>query len=98
MRYSFEFVLPIAAPPRPLSVSTGASSYLQLLCLRGVSWPGRELKFLEVSSSALLAFVKAWIDEDIFLVSLIQRTDGGLSSGRQERSGDFPHTRKRVEA
>lgn len=28
---------------------------------------GQELKFLEVGSPALLAFAKAWIDEDIFL-------------------------------
>lgn len=91
-RYLSGFVLTIVVLPRPLSVSRGAPSYLQFLCLKGVLWPGREMKFLEVSSPALLAFVKPWIDKDVFLVSLIQRMDGSLSSGQQKRRGGFsPH-------
>ena len=71
------------------SLSQASPCFLEgLLCLRGVSWQSRKQKLLEARSGALLAFVRAWIDET-FLGVLDTRGEGSLQ-GQQERSRHSP--------
>lgn len=91
LRYSFESALTTDPFPDNSLLPEG------FLCLRGVLWQSRKLKLLEVSSLSLLAFVKGWIDEDIFLGVLDTKDwKGCIFKGKKREAEISPVPRSRL--